>query len=91
MILHFRQVAHLQAKSSVIVERRCVEHPRLLHVMQRHPGDAGELEEANDFRISLSSGHAVCLPSLKSALDYLRINPLPGDIVAVPSWETTEC
>jgi hypothetical protein len=87
MILHFQQKQHLVGRGGELVDERvCLEIPRLSHLHQRLVVD-GELCETHEFNVAGSGGHSACFPDIHGALDYLRTNPLPDDIVAVPPWE----
>jgi hypothetical protein len=87
MILHFRQTQHMVGRTGVIVdERTCLEIPRLSHLHERSVVD-GVLYETDEFKVDLGGGHSAHFPDIDGALSYVRANPLPGDIVAVPPWE----
>lgn len=88
MILHFRRIALLTGAYGMFVdERRCIEHPRLVHMQIRMADGEGAIGEDNEFRVGIAPGHTAVLFNIKGALDYLRAHPLSDDIVAIPPWE----
>jgi len=88
MILRFKETLYLQGVGETYArERRCVEHPRLSHLEQRLPDDAGGTATSNTFRVD---GIANYFGSLVEALDALRGNPRADDIVSIPPWETSD-
>lgn len=79
MILHFVQTFFREGPGGAFVdERRCIEHPRISQLQQC----------AKKGRPTLTSfmveNVANVFHSIEGALDALRANPKPGDIVAVP-------
>lgn len=64
------------ADGDYVDERRSVEHPRISHTQVKR----GDLT-ATVFRVD---GLPADYLTFGQALEALRLNPLPGDIVAVP-------
>jgi hypothetical protein len=88
VILHFKTTTELAGGAGVhVIERQCLEHPRLRHLQQCLLRDTElglQLVRSDTFRVA---GIAGAFDDMRGALDALRLNPLPSDLVAVPPWE----
>jgi hypothetical protein len=79
VILHFREVMHMEGPAGEFVhERQCIEFPRLSILQQRQQFGC---ETVTTFLIA---GIADEFADLDDAFDALRANPVAGEIVAVP-------
>jgi len=88
VILRFKETLYLSGPFGTYArERTCVEHPRITHLEQQLQSDDGHLAFSNAFRVNGVPGYC---GSVLEALDVLRANPLPDDIVAVPPLEISE-